>query len=106
MVTVYYAVVAQCDDTPHITADGTKFDISIAGSYRYCALSRDLLTKFDENAPYTFGDKIVLAGAGNLSGVWIVRDTMNKRFTNRIDLLVNPEVGLKKFVGAKIRKET
>ena len=42
-ITMYEPVPNQTDDTPNITADGTKFDIPVAGSYRAVALSRNLL---------------------------------------------------------------
>ena len=101
-VTVYHAVESQTDDTPHILADGTVIDINRAGEYRYCALSRDLLERW--HGPYSYGDVIHLEGAGAFSGKWIVKDTMNKRFTNRVDLLVDASSGLHKYESAKIRK--
>lgn len=100
--TVYNAVPEQCDDSPNVTADGTKFDPTIAGSYRYCALSRDLLKRW--GGPYDYGEVVLLKGAGPLNGKWVVRDTMNKRHTNRIDLLVDLDMQPYKFRGAKIRK--
>ena len=45
-VTTYNPTKAQCDDTPHITADGTHFKTWKASSYRYVALSRDLLSRW------------------------------------------------------------
>lgn len=86
-VTVYHAVVGQTDSTPHILADGTKIDIDRAGEYKYCALSRDLLERW--GGEFAYGDTIYLEGVGKFSGAWIVKDTMNKRWTNRIDLLVD-----------------
>ena len=94
-VTVYHAVVAQCDDSPDILADGTKIDVTQAGSYRFCALSRNLLERW--NGPYAYGDTIYLENAGHMSGVWIVRDTMNPRYIDCIDLLV--DVGTKAVDG-------
>lgn len=101
-VTVYHAVPSQTDDDPHILADGTVIDINKAGKYRYCALSRDLLERWD--GPYAYGDTIYLEGAGKFSGPWVVRDTMNKRFTNRMDLLVDKTTRPYKFEVATIRK--
>lgn len=100
-VTVYHAVASQTDDTPHITADGTVIDVERAGSYRYCALSRDLLVRWD--GPYAYGDTVHIEGVGNLSGTWIVRDTMHKRWRNRVDLLVDPNTKPYKFETAKLR---
>jgi 3D (Asp-Asp-Asp) domain-containing protein len=101
-VTIYNAVSAQCDDTPNILADGTMIDVSRAGEYRYCALSRDLLARW--GGRYQYGDTISINGAGNFSGKWVVKDTMNKRFTNRVDLLVDEGTRLYKYEYASLRK--
>ena len=44
-LTTYNAVASQCDNTPLITADGTKIDMKKLkkGKIKYCAVSRDLL---------------------------------------------------------------
>lgn len=101
-VTIYHAVEGQTDSTPNILADGTVIDPAKAGSYRFCALSRNLLERWD--GPYAYGDTIYLENAGKFSGPWIVRDTMNKRFTNRMDLLVDLDTRLYKFDVATIWK--
>ena len=95
ITTIYHAVEGQTDSTPHILADGTTIDISKAGSYRYCALSRDLLKRW--GGPFNYGDTIVLLNAGKFSGKWEVRDTMNSRFTRRIDLLVSEDINNIKY---------
>ena len=102
-VTVYHAVEGQTDSTPDVLADGTRIDITKAGQYRYCALSRDLLERWD--GPYAYGDTIYLEGAGKFSGPWIVKDTMNKRFKMRMDLLVDVGTRPYKFEVATIRKQ-
>ena len=84
-VTTYNPTIHQCDDTPHITADGTHFKTWKASSYRYVALSRDLLSRW--GGPFDYGDYIVIEGAGNKGGVYQVRDTMNPKWTNRVDIL-------------------
>jgi cell division protein FtsL len=92
-LTGYHPTVEQCDSTPDITADGTKFDIEIAGDYKYVALSRDLLTHFKgRGADITFGDYILIKGTpkGAQDGIYQVRDTMNKRHTQWIDILLTP----------------
>jgi 3D (Asp-Asp-Asp) domain-containing protein len=86
-VTGYNATIAQCDSTPNILADNTKINIHKAGSYRICALSRDLLKRF--GGKYSFGDTICLVGSNKYSGNWIVRDVMGSRHKNSIDLLVD-----------------
>ena len=100
-VTVYHAVESQTDDTPHITADGTVIDVRNAGQYRFCALSRNLLERWD--GPYSYGDTVFVEGAGSLSGPWIVKDTMHKRWKNRVDLLVDVDTRPYKFETAKLR---
>ena len=84
-VTTYNPTRAQCDDTPNITADGTRFHTWKASSYRYVALSRDLLSRW--GGPFDYGDYIVIEGTGDRDGVYQVRDTMNPKWTNRVDIL-------------------
>ncbi len=47
---------------------------------------------------------IVLSGTDGKDGVYQVKDTMNKRFVNRIDILESPGVKSYKFTDAKIKK--
>ena len=84
-VTTYNPTRAQCDDTPNITADGTKIKPWKATEYRYVALSRDLIARW--GGPFDYGDYIVIEGTGKWDGVYQVRDTMNPKWTNRVDIL-------------------
>ena len=84
-VTMYHPTTRQTDSTPDITADGTKINIWKASEYRYVALSRDLLSRW--GGPFEYGDYIVIEGIGEHSGVYQVRDTMNPKHTNRVDIL-------------------
>ena len=84
-VTTYNPTVKQCDSTPHITADGTHFKTWKATSYRYVALSRDLLSRW--GGPFEYGDYIVIEGTNGRDGIYQVRDTMNPKWTNRVDIL-------------------
>ena len=84
-VTTYNPTEHQTDSTPNITADGTKFHTWKASSYRYVALSRDLLSRW--GGPFNYGDYIVIEGTGDRDGVYQVRDTMNPKWTNRVDIL-------------------
>ena len=84
-VTTYNPTKAQCDDTPHITADGTHFKTWRATEYRYVALSRDLLSRW--GGPFEYGDYIIIEGTDDRDGVYQVRDTMNPKWTNRVDIL-------------------
>ena len=89
-VTGYHPVEAQCDIDPDVTADGTRINVDIAGDYRYVALSRDLLVRW--GGPFRYGDYILIKGtkAGASDGIYQIRDTMNPRFTNWVDILLTP----------------
>jgi len=92
-LTGYHPVVEQCDATPDITADGTKIDIDRAGDYKYVALSRDLLTHFNSRGMrINYGDYVLIKGTPKASydGIYQVRDTMNERHTEWIDILLTP----------------
>ena len=54
--------------------------------------------------PFDYGDFILIRDAGHKDGVYQVRDTMNKRFVNRIDILESPGVRPYKFDKASIVK--
>ena len=84
-VTTYNPTRRQTDSTPNITADGTKIKTWKATQYRYVALSRDLLSRW--GGPFEYGDYIVIEGTGKWDGVYQVRDTMNPKWTNRVDIL-------------------
>ena len=84
-VTTYNPTRRQCDSTPNITADGTRINPKKATQYRYVALSRDLLSRW--GGPFEYGDYIVIEGTDGRDGIYQVRDTMNPRWTNRVDIL-------------------
>ena len=84
-VTTYNPTRAQCDNTPNQTADGTIIKPWKATDYRYVALSRDLLSRW--GGPFEYGDYIVIEGTDGWDGVYQVRDTMNPKWTNRVDIL-------------------
>ena len=84
-VTTYNPTRAQPDSTPNITADGTRINPRKATQYRYVALSRDLLSRW--GGPFEYGDYVVIEGTVDRDGIYQVRDTMNPRWTNRVDIL-------------------
>lgn len=90
-ITVYNPTQGQCDDTPLITASNKTIDLLKLkqGKLRWCAVSRDLLKV------HSYGDTIqVFIEDGHfLNGRYVIQDTMNKRFTNRIDLLTTIKRG-------------
>jgi 3D (Asp-Asp-Asp) domain-containing protein len=94
-LTTYNAVASQCDDSPLITADGTKIDMKKLkrGKIKYCAVSRDLLWCIP------LGSVVHIEG----HGYYEVRDTMNERFNHYIDILQHKSQ--KNFKKEKIRVE-
>ena len=101
-VTMYEPVRYQTDSTPNILADGTRIRVQKASEYRFIAVSRNLLKRHGGWLDY--GDFVLLKGTNHKDGVYQVRDTMNKRFVNRIDILESPGVQPYMFSEAKIVK--
>ena len=101
-VTMYEPVSYQTDSTPNILADGTRIRVHKASEYRFIAVSRNLLKRHGGFLDY--GDFVLLKGTNHKDGVYQVRDTMNKRFVNRIDILESPGVPPYMFQEAKIVK--
>ncbi len=101
-VTMYQPVYPQTDRTPNITADGTKIRISKASDYKFVALSRNLLKRW--GGPFDYGDFILLKGAGKKDGVYQVRDTMNPKWVNVVDILESESVQPYKYTDAQIYK--
>jgi 3D (Asp-Asp-Asp) domain-containing protein len=97
-LTTYTIDPLQTDSTPLITASGFKLDSINPRRHRVIAVSRDLKRKLK------FGDKVRLSNAGRFNGVWYVRDLMNKRFKNKIDILINPNGRHTKLSGVVITK--
>ena len=65
-------------------------------------MSRNLLKRWGGWLEY--GDFILLKGTDDKDGVYQVRDTMNKRFVNRVDILESPGVKQYKYDNAQIVK--
>ena len=101
-VTMYQPVYPQTDKTPDITADGTRIRISKASEYKFVALSRNLLKRW--GGPFNYGDFILLKGAKDKDGVYQVRDTMNSKFVNVVDILESKHVEPYKYMNAHIFK--
>ena len=96
--TVYNAVPEQTNSDPGHTASMFKLDLSNPYKHRIIAVSRDLLIKFP------MGTKVRVEGAGKYDGVWIVEDKMNKRYSKRIDLLINVSMSIGKWNDVKLIK--
>ena len=101
-VTMYQPVRYQTDSTPNILADGTRIKTEQASNYKFIAVSRNLLKRWGGWLEY--GDFILLIGTDHKDGVYQVKDTMNSRFINRVDILESVHVKPYKFEKAKIIK--
>ena len=101
-VTMYQPVRRQTDSTPNILADGTRIKTERASNYKFIAVSRNLLKRWGGWLDY--GDFVLLKGTDGKDGVYQVRDTMNKRWVNRIDILESAGVKPYKFTDAKLHK--
>ena len=101
-VTMYQPDNIQCDDTPNITADGTRIRISKASEYKFVALSRNLLKRW--GGPFDYGDFILVKGTKNKDGVYQVRDTMNPKWVNVVDILESFDVRPYKYENVHIYK--
>jgi 3D (Asp-Asp-Asp) domain-containing protein len=95
-LTTYKASETETDSTPNITASG--FKITNPKKHKIIAVSRDLKRK------YKFGQKIRITGAGKYNGTYRVQDVMNKRYRNRIDILIGHNDKQTKLKKVKIYK--
>ncbi len=97
--TVYHADPKQCNADYLTTASMKKIDPKDPSKHRYLAVSRDL-----ERLGFTMGTKVRVTGAGDLDGIWYIEDRMNRRWTKRIDFLVNKTRKYGKWNNIKIEK--
>lgn len=107
-LTVYNPSRAQCDKTPFITASNSRInaDELKKQNIRWMALSRDLLKRW--KGEFHYGDTVhVSAGDPQIDGLWVIKDTMNKRYKKRGDLLFDSQVrNLGKWKNVEISKVT
>ena len=83
--TMYHPVEEQCDDTPLITADGSKINPYEVSNWNWIAVSQHMLTR--NGGPLNYGDTVYIFGTEHKDGVYVIKDCMNKRKTNQIDFL-------------------
>jgi len=82
--TMYHPVEAQCDDTPLITADGSRICPINVSDWNWIAVSQDLLKK--NGGIFNYGDQVYVKGT-HKDGIYTIHDCMNKRKKNQIDIL-------------------
>jgi hypothetical protein len=93
VLTIYHPTKRQCDKTPLVTASNSKINVNDLKNQniRWMALSRDLLKRW--KGDFHYGDTVlVTSGDPQIDGFWIIKDTMNKRYKNRGDLLFDSQV--------------
>jgi 3D (Asp-Asp-Asp) domain-containing protein len=95
--TIYHADPKQTNADYLTTASLKKINPQCPGDHRWVAVSRDL-----EEYGFVFGKTIYVEGAGDMDGLWTIEDRMNKRWTKRIDFLVDYEVKGGKWGNVKI----
>ncbi|NNC50387.1 MAG: 3D domain-containing protein [Flaviramulus sp.] len=87
--TAYNSLAYQTNSNPHITAFGD----SLKPGLKYIAVSRDLLKKgLKHNIP------VKIEG---FEGVYLVKDKMNARWTNKIDIYMGVDVKAAKQWGRR-----
>ena len=103
-VTMYRPTKRETDSTPNITADGTRIRISKASDYKFVALSRNLLKRW--GGPFDYGDFILIKGTtdSHKDGVYHVRDTMNPKYVNYVDILESKHVKPYKYTDVHLYK--
>tara|TARA_R110000803_G_scaffold142923_1_gene209135 strand:- start:50 stop:400 length:351 start_codon:yes stop_codon:yes gene_type:complete len=99
--TIYHADPRQCNADYLTTASLKKINKANPQGHRWIAVSRDL-----ELHGFVFGAEVCVENAGDMDGIWRVEDRMNKRWTNRIDFLVNKKMRHGKWENVIIRLET
>lgn len=87
--TAYNSLAYQTNSNPSITACGD----SLVPGLRYIAVSRDLL-----DSGLVYNTKVKIEGFDSL---FIVKDKMNRRWQNRIDIYMGNDVGKAKIWGKK-----
>lgn len=99
--TVYNAIEGQTDSTPFITADNSRIDKEKleCGEIKWIAVSRDLLSF------YEYGETVYIV-CGDMTGYYEIHDTMNKRYSHRIDFLVPDHINTGKWENVIITKLT
>ena len=102
IATMYNPVKDQCDSDPLITAGNYKINYKKASKHKWIAVSRDLLEYWGGRLKW--GDKVRIKGAGHKNGIYTVVDTMNPRFTKRIDILETVGTPWYKFDNVTLEK--
>ncbi|MFA5234168.1 MAG: hypothetical protein WC390_07195 [Sulfurimonas sp.] len=87
-ISTYKALKSQTDEMPYLTSSGFKINPKTIYKDKTIAVSQDLLNRINYN------DTIEVFGTFIFDGKFIVRDCLNKRIKNTVDILINSnEIG-------------
>jgi len=100
--TMYYPTSSQCDSDPLLTAGMFKINSNKASEHKWIAMSRNMIARW--GGEFNYGDSVKIEGAGYKDGIYLVVDTMNKRFKNRIDFLESKGTKKYKFTNVTLTK--
>jgi len=102
VATVYNALPSQCNADHLTTASMFVIDPARISEYRILAMERTMMAEYG----ISYGDQVLVQGAGEYDGLWYVEDTMNKRYAgqHRIDFLVPESVKSGKWQNVKVYK--
>jgi 3D (Asp-Asp-Asp) domain-containing protein len=92
LATGYSSSVIETDNTPFITASNTRTRHGIV------AMSRDLLKRYNPDAPFDFGDTVHISGLGDFE----VEDSMHWRWRRRIDIWHSSRAAAKRFGARRV----
>lgn len=99
--TMYHPISSQCDSDPNLTA-GLYIIPKNATAQKWIAISRDMIARW--GGEFHYGDLVQITGARHKDGIYKIVDTMNKRFTNRIDFLESIGTKPYKFTNVTLAK--
>ena len=101
--TVYNAVPSQCNEDCLHTASMFTIVPERIEQDRILAMERTMMSEYG----ISYGDVVLIEGAGPYDGQWQVQDTMNKRFAgqHKIDLLVPEHIRHGKWHNVKVFKK-
>jgi len=101
-LSIYNPTPGQCDKDHLITASGDKIDLKKlrAGQLNWIAFSRDLLKSGD----WGYGDIVeVISDNKKIAGIYIIKDTMGKRWRKKVDILRDRSSGLTGVYKVRVR---
>lgn len=92
-LSIYNPTPGQCNKDYLTTASGDKIDLKKlkAGQLNWIAFSRDLL----ESGDWGYGDVVeIISDNKKIAGIYIIKDTMAKRWRKKVDILRDRSSGL------------